>query len=63
MNDYLKIKKWVKDNSEQDELLFITKLVKGGLTYSQMCVVLNAMDTTCMYCMNSEEPCYCMRDD
>jgi hypothetical protein len=63
MTDYEKIVKWERENSSGEGSVFVTKLVKGGLTYSQILVVLNAVDTTCLHCFDGDKHCNCRNDE
>lgn len=56
--------KWSQEKTYSLEPpLFVRKLVDGGLTYKQILVVLNAVDTTCLSCFDGDENCQCWNDE
>ena len=61
-SDYEKIVKWNNDHSCRDESLFVSILVKKGLTYSQIVIVLEAVDGVCQHCFDSGPDCRCWDD-
>ena len=45
------------------ENLFVSKLRAGGLSDEQIAVVIEAMETTCNDCWDSESGCQCWNDE
>lgn len=63
MNDLDKITKWNQLHSFSDETRFVTQLVKKGLTYSEILIVLKVLDNTCNHCFDADESCECWNDE
>ena len=61
-NNYEKIVKWNNEHSGRNESLFVSTLVKKGLTYSQIVIVLEAVDGVCQHCFDSGIDCRCWDD-
>lgn len=63
MTDYEKIVQWNKDHTHTERSLFVDKLVKKRLTYSQIVTVLKTMDEVCNICWDSPKGCQCWNDE
>lgn len=58
------ILKWCDQVSlSMTENLFIQKLRIGGLSDSMIVSVINALETTCHHCWDSEKGCQCWNDE
>lgn len=57
------IESWNLQHGDRKQSVFTIKLEKAGLNPAQICAVLDAVDTTCRYCWDSDYPCYCMNDE
>ncbi len=57
------IKEFCQYYSQSDSNLFVQRLKEGGLSDKMIIVVLDSVVGVCKYCFDSDNPCYCMRDD
>ena len=49
--------------SPTQDVLLVAKLRAAGLNEDQLAAALEAIESTCKYCWNSEAGCYCTYDD
>ncbi len=63
MNANEKVKEFCQRKSFTDENLFVRKLRLGGLYDEQIVVVIDALDSTCKECFDSERGCQCWNDE
>lgn len=60
-----KIKEWNNDNGHSDgsDILLISKLRSSGLESESIEAVLDAIESTCTQCWDSEVGCQCWNDE
>ena len=63
MNTTDKIRRFCYENSFKEENLFVEKLRLAGLTNCEITTVIDAMETTCHHCWDSDKSCQCENDD
>lgn len=64
--DITEIQNYVKgwpDGRLNSPSLFVEKLYEAGFSSPEIKLILDAIDSTCNYCWDSEDICYCMNDE